>query len=101
MIAAYEAALAEAREGAQSLLRQSAEELAEAGEAQQHALSEKLAGEVAAAEARIAASKTEALEHLRQVASDTARAAVGRLIGAEVGEAEAAEAVAAAAKEKA
>lgn len=95
VMAAYEAALDKARDEALSVVRKSSEETALAGEARQQALSGKLADEVAAAEARVGAAKSEALGDLRQVASETARAAVLRLIGAEVGETQADAAVAA------
>ncbi len=73
-----------------------------AAEAARHheELAVKLAADVKSAERRIAKAKKAALGNIRQVASEAARAAVQRLIGTEVDEASAAEAVAATAQKR-
>lgn len=100
VLTAYEAGLAEARDRAQGVVRQTAEEMTAAAEAQHQELAAKLATEVEAAEGRIEAAKTDALANIRQVASEVARAATQRLIGVEVDPGKADEAVAAALKER-
>lgn len=100
VLTAYEAGLAEARDRAQGVVRQTAEEMTAAAEAQHQELAAKLATEVEAAEGRIEAAKTDALANIRQVASEVARAATQRLIGVEVDPGKADEAVAAVLKER-
>ncbi|MEE9481077.1 MAG: F0F1 ATP synthase subunit B' [Kiloniellales bacterium] len=100
VLTAYEAGLAEARDRAQGVVRQTAEEMTAAAEAQHQELAAKLAAEVEAAEGRIEAAKTDALANIRQVASEVARAATQRLIGVEVDPGKADEAVAAVLKER-
>ena len=100
VLTTYEAGLAEARDRAQGVVRQTAEEMTAAAEAQHQELAAKLAAEVEAAEDRIDAAKTDALANIRQVASEVARAAIQRLIGVEVDPGKADEAVAAVLKER-
>lgn len=81
--AEYEKALAEARSKAQELFRETADVLAkEQAEADAEA-AKKLARKTKTAETRIAKQRTEALESLRTVASETAAAATAKLIGVE------------------
>ena len=101
VIAAYERALAEARADAQASLRTATDRLAVAAAEQQRLVSARLVEEVAAAERRIAASKTAALADLRDVAVGVARDAVAKLIGVEPDEARAAAAVDGVLKERA
>jgi F-type H+-transporting ATPase subunit b len=100
VLTAYEAGLAEAREQAQGVVRQTAEEMTAVAEAQHQDLAARLAADVEAAEARIVAAKDDALANIRQVASEAARAATQRLIGVEVDQGKADEAVAAVLKER-
>ncbi len=100
VLTTYEAGLAEARDRAQGVVRQTAEEMTAAAEAQHQELAAKLAAEVEAAEGRIETAKTDALANIRQVASEVARAAIQRLIGVEVDPGKADEAVAAVLKER-
>ncbi len=93
VIAAYERALGEARAEAQAMVRATTERLNEAAAERQRKLAETLAAETAAAERRIAAAKTEALTHLREVAVDVARAAAVKIAGTELGLAQARAAV--------
>ena len=100
VIAAYERALAEARQQAQITLKETTERLnAEAAERQRQT-AERLATETAAAERRIAEAKNAALANIREVAVEVARAAAGKLIGAEIDGARAAAAVDAVMRER-
>ncbi len=99
-LVAYEAELDAAREQAQSAIRQATDEMAADAEQQQQKLAAKLTADVEAAEKRIAAARKDALAHIQQVANEAARAATARLIGVDVDEAQAREAVAAVSKER-
>ncbi len=99
-LAAYEAAMAAARDEAQAAIRQVTEEAAAEAEQQNQELAAKLSADVVAAEERIHAALEDALANVQQVASETARAATQKLIGVEVGEGQAGEAVADALKER-
>jgi F-type H+-transporting ATPase subunit b len=81
--AEYEKALADARGKAQDLFRETAEALAaEHAEAEAEA-AKKVNRKTKTAETRIAKQRSEALESLRAVASETAAAATAKLIGVE------------------
>jgi F-type H+-transporting ATPase subunit b len=97
---AYEAELDAAREQAQSAIRQATDEMAADAEQQHQKLAAKLTADVEAAEGRIAAACKDALAHIQQVANEAARATTARLIGVEVDEGQASEAVAAVSKER-
>ena len=99
-LVAYEAELDAAREQAQSASRQATDEMAADAERQQQKLAAKLTADVEAAEKRIAAARKDALASIQQVANESARAATARLIGVDVDEAQAREAVAAVSKER-
>jgi F-type H+-transporting ATPase subunit b len=101
VIAAYEKALADARHQAQLTMKETAERLgAEATERQRKAALV-IAERTSEAERRIGAAKTAAMGSLREVATEVARAAVGRLIGSEIDGARAGAAVDAVLKERA
>ena len=93
VLAAYERALADAHAEAQEALRQSATELGEIASSRQAELTEHLASEIDAAEARIEQAKLQAIGNIREVAADVARAATARLIGEETDDAALATAV--------
>ncbi len=100
VIAAYERALAEARQQAQQTLKETSDRLnAEAAE-RQRKVAETLAAETGAAERRIAQAKTAALANIREVAVEVARAAAARLVGGEVDAGAATAAVDAALRER-
>ncbi len=99
-LAAYQAALDAAKTEAQAVVREAAEQMDAEAAKRHEELGERLAAEVSAAEARIAGARDEALASIRQVASETARAATRRLIGVEVEADRADEAVAAVARER-
>lgn len=94
VLQAYEAAMSGARSQAQDILRQAADAAAKDAEQRHAALSEKLAKDADAAEARIDAAREEALANVRAVAAEAARQATNRLIGGSISEADADAAVA-------
>ncbi len=100
VIAAYERALAEARQQAQLTLKETTERLNAAAAERQRQMAEKLAAETAAAERRIAQAKTAALANIRDMAVDVARAASTRLAGGTLDGAGAAAAVDAVMRER-
>src|SRR5215472_7605341 len=81
-LAAYERTLAEARAAAQETLRQTGEKLAAEAAERQRQLSATLVEQIAAAEARIAASKEQALGEIRGIATEVGGAVVEKLTGA-------------------
>lgn len=80
-IAAYETALAEAKAKAHAIAQQTRDTLKAEIEAERATLDAQLNERLADAEARIAATKAEALKSVEQVASDAAGVIVGQLIG--------------------
>jgi F-type H+-transporting ATPase subunit b len=100
VIAAYERALAEARQQAQITLKETTERLNADAAERQRRTAERLATETAAAERRIAAAKAAAIGNIREVAVEVARAAAARLVGGEIDGARAAEAVDAVMRER-
>jgi F-type H+-transporting ATPase subunit b len=93
VIAAYDKALAEARQQAQITLRETTEHLNAQAAEQQRKVAEELARETGVAERRIDAAKRAALASLRDVAVDVTRAAALKLTGSELDTARAAAAV--------
>jgi len=100
VLEAYEKTMAEGRAKAQDVLREATARMAKESEERHAELTGTLAARTAEAEASIAEARDRALQDIRTVAAETARAAAGRLIGAEVAEAEAERAVAAALEER-
>ena len=80
-IAAYEAALAEAKAKAHGIAQETRDTLKAEIEAERAALDAQLNERLAKAEESIAATKAEALKSVEQVASDAAGAIVSQLIG--------------------
>lgn len=80
-IAAYEAALAEAKAKAHGIAQETRDTLKAEIEAERAALDAELNERLAKAEASIAATKAEALKSVEQVAADAAGAIVTQLIG--------------------
>lgn len=95
VLSAYEKTIADGRARAQDVLREAMARMAEDSDAQHAALTGRLAGQTAEAEARIHEARDRALEDIRLVAAQTAQAAAGRLIGVDVADDEAERAVAA------
>jgi F-type H+-transporting ATPase subunit b len=82
VLAAYQKGLAEARGEAQATLNATTDRLAAEAAERQRELAQRLAQQIAAAEARIAAMKNEALAEIRGIALDVGRAVVEKLTGA-------------------
>jgi F-type H+-transporting ATPase subunit b len=80
-IAAYEAALAEARKNAHGIAEETRTSIKADIDAKRRAVEDDLGKKVAEAEARIAANKNEALARVGEIATDTAAALVARLPG--------------------
>ncbi len=93
VLAEYEKTTAEGRAEAQSMLRQTAAEMAAESARRQAALAEKLSTDIQAAEVRIGAARKSAAANVRTLAADVAQAATARLIGVEVDQASAGAAV--------
>jgi F-type H+-transporting ATPase subunit b len=81
VIAAYERALAAARQAAQATLKETTDKLAAVAAQRQGVLSDRLRAETDAAEQRIADAKNAALADLRSMAAEVARVAVVKLTG--------------------
>lgn len=97
-IAAYEAALAEARKQSQAIAEETRNSIKADLDAKRGAVETNLNKKVTDAEARIKATKTEALGHVGEIAADTVETLVGQLVG-KVSAKEARDAVALASKE--
>jgi F-type H+-transporting ATPase subunit b len=80
-IAAYEQALADARNRAQALANQTREQAAAAAEAARKSLDAKLNERIATAEKSIAKTRATAMTNVQTIASDAAAAIVERLVG--------------------
>lgn len=80
-IAAYESALAEARQRAHGIAEETRASIRADIEGKRAAVEAELAGKVAQAEANIATTKAQALAHVEEIAADTAAALVTRLSG--------------------
>ncbi|HVY51279.1 MAG TPA: F0F1 ATP synthase subunit B [Devosia sp.] len=80
-IAAYEAALAEARRNAHGIAEETRASIRADIDAKRRAVEADLSQKVAEAEARIAADKSAALARVGEIAADTAAALVARLTG--------------------
>ena len=80
-IASYESALASARAKAHSIAQDTRDKLGAEIEADQKKVEASIAKSMAAAEQKIQAAKTDALQHVNEVATDTATALVEKLIG--------------------
>jgi F-type H+-transporting ATPase subunit b len=93
VLVAYEESTAKAHAEAQAILRAGAEAFAADAAVRHDELSARLAEETEAAESRIAAARNEALANVRTVAGEVAQAAASKLIGAQISETDAADAV--------
>jgi len=87
-IQAYEAALANARAQAHATAQATREELGAKADVQRAEVEAKLAAQSGEAEQRIAAARAKALDHIRAVATDTAKSVASRLIGVEATDAD-------------
>ena len=80
-VAAYEKALADARNRAQAIAGETRERQSKEAEASRKALEERLNAKLAEAEKTIAGTKTAAMSNVQTIAADAARSIVERLIG--------------------
>jgi len=80
-VAAYEKALADARNRAQAIAGETRDRQAKQADAERKALEERLNVKMADAEKTIAATKTAAMSNVQTIAADAARTIVERLIG--------------------
>ncbi len=92
-IAVYEKALAEARSKAQETLREKTAAMQAEAETRSRSLSEKLAAEIKAGEARVAAAKEAAIQGVRGLAAEVAGDLASRLTAGAVDGAKASTAV--------
>jgi F-type H+-transporting ATPase subunit b len=83
VMAAYDRALAVAREEAAVITRQATGEMATQAAKKIEEMTAAVAKQIQAAEGRIAATRTEALNQVREVAGEATKLAVAKLIGAE------------------
>lgn len=83
-LADYEKALADARNNASGIAKQTRESLAAETEAEKARVDASVNDKLAEAEKRIAATKTKSLGAVNDIAADTARALVSKLVGHDV-----------------
>jgi F-type H+-transporting ATPase subunit b len=98
---AYEKTQAEARASAADIVRQTEAAIAKETATRQAQLAGDLGERLKGAETRIAAARTAAMGNLAAVSSEVARAAVERLIGESIGQADAERVTAAVARQRA
>lgn len=84
VIAAYERALADARGEAQALARQTSDAASAESARRQQEVSDRIAGELAEAEKRIANARNEAMANVRVMAAEVAQSAFAKLAGTPV-----------------
>ena len=84
VLAEYEAALAEARDHARSVLKQAADASAAKAAEEHETLIGELVEQARAAEQRIAEAQRQAIDNVRSIASEVAEAAAGRLLEGQV-----------------
>lgn len=89
----YEKALADARGSAHKIAQTATDQAKADAEARRHAIEADLAAKLADAEAKIVATKTEAMSHVEAIAADAAGAIVSHLTGTAPAPADAAKAV--------
>lgn len=83
-LADYEKALTDARSSASGIAKDTREKLASETETERHRVDEQIAAKLREAEKRIAATKSKATSAIGDIATDTARAVVEKLIGQNV-----------------
>lgn len=93
---AYEASLVGARDAAHKAIGEASHAASKAAEARNHELDGEIARQIEEAGRAITASKVEAMENLSGMAAEAARAATAKLVGIDVGEDDARQAVEAA-----
>ena len=93
VLADYEAAMADGRDKAQSVIRDAVEDAKAQAAAAHQATAERLSADINSAEARIEAARNEAVGNIKDVAVDVVLAAAQRLIGGRIARKSAADAV--------
>lgn len=83
-LADYEKALADARANASGIAKETREKLAAETEAERHRVDAQIAAKLKEADSRIAATKSKALSAIGEIATETTRAVVEKLIGQDV-----------------
>ena len=83
-LADYEKALADARTNASGIAKETREALAAETDAERHRVDAQIAAKLQGADERIAQTKTKAVTAIGDIAADTARAVVAKLIGQDV-----------------
>lgn len=83
-LADYEKALADARANASSIAKQMRDRLAQDADAEKTEVDRQLSAKLHDAESRTAATKAKSLSAVNDIAAETARAVVSRLIGQDV-----------------
>ncbi|HPG88260.1 MAG TPA: F0F1 ATP synthase subunit B' [Hyphomicrobium sp.] len=83
-LADYEKALADARANASGIAKQTREKLSSETDAEKARAEAGITAKLAEAETRIAATKTKALTAVNDIAAETARAVVSKLVGQDV-----------------
>jgi F-type H+-transporting ATPase subunit b len=83
-LANYEKALADARANASGIAKETRDKLAAETEAERHRVDAQIAVKLQDAEARISTTKSKAVSAIGEVATETARAVVSKLIGQDV-----------------
>jgi F-type H+-transporting ATPase subunit b len=83
-LADYEKALADARANASGIAKDTREKLAAETEVERHRVDEQIAAKLHEADGRIAATKSKALSAIGDIAMETTRAVVEKLIGHDV-----------------
>ncbi|MET0639258.1 MAG: F0F1 ATP synthase subunit B' [Hyphomicrobium sp.] len=83
-LADYEKALADARANASGIAKETREKLAAETDVERHRVDDQIAGKLRDADTRIAATKSKAVSAIGDIATETARAVVERLIGQDV-----------------
>ncbi len=97
-LADYEAAMADAREQARTLMFKVTSDAKAAAESRNRDIGEELTAQIADAEQRIASARDEAMASLTSIAADAAKDAASRLAGLEINSGDAEAAVSAAMK---
>lgn len=83
-LADYEKALSDARANASGIAKQTREKLSSETDAEKARIESQISGKLQEAETRIAATKTKALTAVNDIAAETARAVVAKLVGHDI-----------------
>jgi F-type H+-transporting ATPase subunit b len=90
---AYEQAVAEARGNASQIAQQTRDKLKSEIDAERQRIDKEISGQIAKAEAQIKTATTAAMGNVKEIATDTAEAIIGALVGLKLGRGEVSDAV--------